>query len=87
MYFTAIFGVRILRRIFGLKRDGNESGDDFITRNFKLRLAGHVTGMKAGSLAFKILTGRCTINRLLGRSWRRWREYYKDLECQYEELN
>ena len=38
----------------------------------RLRWAGHVARMEEGRSAFKILTGKPTGKRPLGRPWRRW---------------
>ena len=40
----------------------------------RLRWAGHVTRMEEGKDAFKILTGKPTGNRPLGRPRRRWED-------------
>ena len=40
----------------------------------RLRLAGHVARMEEGRSAFKILTGKPTGNRPLGRPRRRWED-------------
>ena len=46
-----------------------------------LRWAGHVARMEEGRSAFKILTGKPTGKRLLGRHRRRWEDNIKlDLE-------
>ena len=41
----------------------------------RLRRAGHVVRMEEGRSAFKILTGKPTGTRPLGRSRRRWEDY------------
>ena len=83
--FSVLYGIenRILRRIFGPKRD--ENGEWKILHNEelhslyrspnivrviksrRLRWAGHVTIMEKGRSAFKILTGKPTGNGPLGR--------------------
>ena len=71
-YRLRAFKNRILRRIFGPKRDA--SGEGSTMRNFivctvhlnivrviksrRLRWAGHVARMEEGKSAFKILTGK-----------------------------
>ena len=40
----------------------------------RLRWVGHVARMEEGKSAFKILTGKPTGKRLLGRSRRRWED-------------
>ena len=40
----------------------------------RLRWAGHVARMEEGKSAFKILTGKSTGKRPLGRSRRRWED-------------
>ena len=40
----------------------------------RLRWAGHVARMEEGRSAFKILTGKHTVKRLLGKSGRRWED-------------
>ena len=46
-----------------------------------MRWAGHVTRMKEGMSAFKILTGKPTRKRSLGRPRRRWEDNIRvDLE-------
>ena len=73
------------------------SGEGSTTRNFhslylspniirviksrRLRWAGHVARMEEGRSAFKILTGKPTGERPLGRSMRRWEDNIRmDLE-------
>ena len=41
-------------------------------KSIRLRLAGHVARMEEGRSAFKILTGKTTGKRPLGRPRRRW---------------
>ena len=77
----------ILRRIFGPKRDENGEGRRLhneelhslyrlrnilrVINSRRLRWAGHVARMEEGRSAFKILTGKPTGKRPLGRSMRR----------------
>ena len=50
-------------------------------KSIRLRWAGHVARMEEGSSAFKILTGKPTGKRPLGRPRRRWEDNIKmDLE-------
>ena len=81
---------RILRRIFGPKRDENGEWRRLhneelhslyrspnIVRQIKsrrLRWAGHVARMSEGRSAFKILTGKPTGKGPLGRARRRWED-------------
>ena len=83
-----VFENRILRRIFGPKRDASREwrklhneelyslyGAPYIVRVIKsrrLRWAGHVARMEEGRSAFKMLTGEPTGKRPLGRTRRRW---------------
>ena len=70
-----VFENRILRRIFGPKREGMGSGEGSTMRNFIicsspnivkvtrtkiLRWSGHVTRMEEGRSAFKMLIGKPT---------------------------
>ena len=75
------------RRIFGPKRDENGEWRRFyneelhslyrspnivrVIKSRRLRWAGHVDGMEESRSAFKILTGKATGKRPLGRSRRR----------------
>ena len=44
--------------------------------------------MEEGKSAFKMLTGKPTVKRPLGRSRSKWEDNIRmDLRCQYEELN
>ena len=38
---------------------------------------GRLCGLNGGSSAFKILTGKATENRPLGRPWRRWEHHIR----------
>ena len=52
-----------------------------VIKSRRLRLAGHVARMEEGKSAFKILTGKPTGKRPLGRLRRRWEDNIKtDLE-------
>ena len=82
-----VFEKRILRRIFGPKRDAsgewkklhNEELHNFyrspnivrVITSRRLRWAGHVARMEEGRTVFKILTGTPTGKRPLGRPRRR----------------
>ena len=84
-------------RIFGLKRDENgvwrrlhnEELHSFyrspnivkVNKSRRLRWAGHVARMEEGRSAFKILTGKPTGERPLGRPRHRWEDNIRmDLE-------
>ena len=45
-----------------------------VIKSMRLRWAGHVVRMDEGRSAFKILTGKPTGKRLLGRPRRRWED-------------
>ena len=45
-----------------------------VIKSRRLRWAGHVARMAEGRSAFKILTGKPTGKRLLGRPRRRWED-------------
>ena len=83
-----VFENRILRRIFGPKRDENGEWrrlhrEQFhslyrspnivrVIKSRRLRRAGHVARMEEGRSAFKILTATPTGKRPLRRPMRRW---------------
>ena len=76
-----VFESRILRRIFGPKRDENGSGKGYneelhsLYRSpniARLRWAGLVARMEEGRSAFKIITGKPTGKRPLERPRLRW---------------
>ena len=85
-----VFENRILRRIFGPKRDENGEWGRLhneelhslyrspnivrVIKSRRLRWAGHVARMEEGRSAFKILTGKPTRKRPLGRCRRRWED-------------
>ena len=86
-----------LRRIFGPMRDENGEWRRLhneelhilyrspnivrVINSRRLRWAGHVVRMEEGRSAFKILTGKPTGKRHLGRPRRRWEEFIRmDLE-------
>ena len=54
-----------------------------------MRWAGHVARMEEGMSAFKILTGKPTGNRPLGRLRRRWEDNIRmdveEIECRWED--
>ena len=86
-----VFENRTLIRIFGPKRDDNgewrrlhnEKLHSFyrspnvvkVIKSRRLIWAGHVARMEGGRSAFKILTGKHTGKRPLGRPRRRWEDY------------
>ena len=52
-----------------------------VIKSRKLKRAGHVARIEEGSRAFKILTGKPTRKKLLGRPSRRWKDNIRmDLE-------
>ena len=52
-----------------------------MVKSIRLRLTGHVARMEGDMSAFKILTGKPTGMRPLGRPWRRWEDNIRmDLE-------
>ena len=81
---------RILRRIFGPKRDENRKWRRLyneelhslyrspnisrVIKSRKLRRTGHVAKMEEGRSPLKILTGKPTGKRLMGRPRRRWED-------------
>ena len=92
-----VFENRILRRIFGPKKDGNGEWRRLHNEELhslyrspkiaraiqsrRLRWAGHVARMEEGRSAFKMLTGKPTGKRLVGRPRRRWEDNIRmDLE-------
>ena len=92
-----VFENRILRRIFGPRRDENgewrrlhneELHSLYLSPNIvrviksrRLRWAGHVARIEEDRSAFKILTGKPTGKRPLGRPRRRWEDNIRmDLE-------
>ena len=90
---------RILRRIFGPKRDENEEwrrrhNEEFhslyrspnigrVTKSRRLRWAGHVARIEEFRSAFKILTGKSTGKRPLGRPRRRGED---NIRMDFEEI-
>ena len=88
---------RILRRIFGPNRDENGEWRRLhneelhglyrspnivrVIKSRKLRWAGHVARIEESRSAFKMLTGKPTGKRPLGRPRRRWEDNIRmDLE-------
>ena len=98
-YSGSIIYNRILRRIFGPKRDENGERRRLhneelhslyrspnIVRAIKsrrMRWAGHVARMEEGRSPSKILTGKPTGKRPLGRPRRRWED---DIRMDLEEI-
>ena len=88
-----VFENRILRRIFGPKRDENGKWRRLhneelhslyrspnivrVIKSRRLRWAGHVARMEGDRSAFKILTGRPTGKRHLGRPRHRWEDHIR----------
>ena len=88
-----VFVNRILRRIFGPKRDANWEWRRLLNEEFHsfyfspnivrviksrmLRWAGHVARMEESRIAFKILTGTHTGKRSLGMPICRWGDNIK----------
>ena len=90
-----VFENRILKQIFGPKRDESEEWRRLhnqelhslyrspfrVIKSRRLRWAGHVARMEEGRSAFKILAGKPTGRRHLGRPRRRWEDNIRmDLE-------
>ena len=74
-----VFENRILRRICGLHNEELHSlcrspNIVRVIKSRRLRWAGHVVRMEEGRSAFKILTGKPTGKRPLGRPRRRWED-------------
>ena len=85
-----VFEIRILRRIFGPTRDENGEWRRIhneelhslyrspnivrVIKSSRLRWAGHVARIEEGRSAFKILTGKSTGKRPLGRPRRGWED-------------
>jgi hypothetical protein len=92
-YRLRVFENRVLRRIFGPKRDEvtgewrrlrNEelyylysSPNIPVIKSRRMRLSGHVARMGEGSGAYRILVGRPEGRRPLGRPRRRWEDNIK----------
>ena len=55
-----------------------------VIKSRRLRWAGHVAGMETGRSAFRILTGKPTGKRPLGRPWRRSED--KEVRMDLEEI-
>ena len=87
-YRLRVFENRILRRIFGPKRNANGNWRWFhneelrglyfspnivrVIKARRLRWAGHVARMEEGRRAFNILMDTSAVKRPLGRPRRRW---------------
>ena len=88
-----VFENRILRRIFGPKKDANGEGRRLhneelhsvyhspnivkVIKSRRLRCAGHVSRMEDGRCDFKMLTSSSTGKRPLGRPRHRWEDNIK----------
>jgi hypothetical protein len=84
-----VFENRLLRRIFGPKRDEVIEGENYIMRSCmvctlhpvikarRMRWAGHVACMGEVRGAYSILVGRSEGRRPLGRPRRRWEDNIK----------
>ena len=88
-----MFGNRVLRRIFGPKRDEvtgkwrklhNELNDLYCSPNIvrmiksrRMRWAGHVACMGEGRGVYRVLVGKPEGKRPLGRPRRRWEDNIK----------
>ena len=66
-----MFENRVLRRVFGPKRD-EVTGEWRKLHNEELRWAGHVARMGEGSGVLRVLVGKPEGKRPLGRPRRRW---------------
>ena len=86
-----VFENRILRRIFGPKREENgewrrlyslyRSPNSRVIKSRRLRWTGHLARMEDGRSFLKILTGKHSGKRPLGRPRRRWEDNIRmDLE-------
>ena len=88
-YRRRLFENRIRRRIFGPKMDVNGEWRRLhnevlslyrspnivrVIKSRRLRWAGHLARMEEGKSSFKILTGKPTGKRPLGRPRRRWED-------------
>ena len=74
-----MFENRMLRQIFGPKRDENGEWRSLhnivrVIKSRRLRWAGHEARKEEGRSAFKILTGKPTGKRPLGRPRRKWED-------------
>jgi hypothetical protein len=88
-----VFESRVLRKIFGPKREEDGSGrklhnDELhdlysspnivrVIKSRRMRWAGHVTRMREGRGAYRVLVGRPEVKRPLGRPKRRWEDKIK----------
>jgi hypothetical protein len=88
-----VFEKRVLRKIFGPKREEDESwrklhNDELhslysspnifrVIKSRKMRWAGHVARMGEGRGAYRVLVGRTEGKRPLGRPRRRWEDNIK----------
>jgi hypothetical protein len=88
-----VFGNRVLRRIFGPKREEDGSWRKLhnyefhslysspnvvrVVKLWKMKCAGHVTSMEEGRGVYRVLVGRSEGKRPLGRTRRRWEDNIK----------
>jgi hypothetical protein len=88
-----VFGNRVLRRIFGPKRDENRSwrklhNDELhnlysslnivmVIKSRRMRWVGHVACMEEGRGVYRVLVGRPKGKRPLGRPRHRWEDNIK----------
>jgi transcription termination factor 2 len=84
-----VFGNRVLRRIFGPKREEDGSHNDElhnlysspnivrVIKSRRMKWAGHVARMGEGRGVYRVLIGRPEGKRQLGRPRRRWKDNIK----------
>ena len=72
---------QLIQHIIVQAQDGQTTTIVRVIKSRRLRWAGHVARMEEGRSAFKILTGKPTGKRPLGRPRRRWEDNIRmDLE-------
>ena len=89
-----VFENRVLRRIFGPKRDDVKEKELYalyslpniirVIKSRRLRWAGHVARMGERRGAYRVLVGKCERRRRLGRSRHRWEDNIKMHICEVE---